>query len=259
MSGSSPLFDFLLSAYDSLVILDVNVIITLIMIIILPLTWSGVGRLEFHTKYFTKICDNNKILAADIFAHLLIEMGVFRNYMFGRAVENSPVIELPAYIDIITLLISYILSFLGVLMVGGAYWQLGIHGVYYGDYFGILMKERVTAFPYNVFDNPMYQGSQTLFFSIALRKKSPTGMFLTFVVFCMYKVASYLEMPMTELIYSEENRAKVAIEDEILEKERKIQRELRKKRRETYGRERGHSFDSSTSAEIDHHEKPKKD
>lgn len=37
-----------------------------------------------------------------------------------------------------------------------------------GDYFGILMKERVTGFPFNVCDNPMYIGSTCTFMATAL-------------------------------------------------------------------------------------------
>lgn len=34
-------------------------------------------------------------------------------------------------------------------------YQLGVTGTFLGDYFGILMEDRVTAFPYNVTNNPM--------------------------------------------------------------------------------------------------------
>ena len=37
-----------------------------------------------------------------------------------------------------------------------------------GDYFGILMDERVTSFPFNVNDNPMYNGTVMIFLGTAL-------------------------------------------------------------------------------------------
>lgn len=37
-----------------------------------------------------------------------------------------------------------------------------------GDYFGILMDERVTGFPFNVCENPMYVGSTLNFLATAL-------------------------------------------------------------------------------------------
>lgn len=32
-----------------------------------------------------------------------------------------------------------------------------------GDYFGILMEAKVTCFPFNVLENPMYWGSSTIY------------------------------------------------------------------------------------------------
>ena len=37
-----------------------------------------------------------------------------------------------------------------------------------GDYFGILMKERVTSFPFNTMNNPMYNGSTMVFLALSL-------------------------------------------------------------------------------------------
>jgi methylene-fatty-acyl-phospholipid synthase len=37
-----------------------------------------------------------------------------------------------------------------------------------GDYCDILMDEKVTGFPFNVVDNPMYNGSTMVFLGIAL-------------------------------------------------------------------------------------------
>jgi phosphatidylethanolamine/phosphatidyl-N-methylethanolamine N-methyltransferase len=38
-----------------------------------------------------------------------------------------------------------------------------------GDHFGILMKSRITSFPFNVAEHPMYYGSTLCFLSMALR------------------------------------------------------------------------------------------
>lgn len=37
-----------------------------------------------------------------------------------------------------------------------------------GDYFGILMEAKVTSFPFNVIDNPMYWGSTFIYFGWSL-------------------------------------------------------------------------------------------
>jgi phosphatidylethanolamine N-methyltransferase len=58
---------------------------------------------------------------------------------------------------------------IGFTFVLSSMYKLGITGTYLGDYFGILMEERVTSFPFNVLDNPMYVGSTMAFFGNALR------------------------------------------------------------------------------------------
>lgn len=37
-----------------------------------------------------------------------------------------------------------------------------------GDYFGILMEDRVTSFPFNVNENPMYNGTVMIFLGTAM-------------------------------------------------------------------------------------------
>jgi hypothetical protein len=62
-----------------------------------------------------------------------------------------------------------------------------------GDYFGILMDERVTSFPFNVLDNPMYYGSSMVFLSTALWYASPVGIILTGWAFTLYLIALQFE------------------------------------------------------------------
>lgn len=47
-------------------------------------------------------------------------------------------------------------------------YALGVTGTYLGDYFGILMDDMVTGFPFNVVADPMYVGSGLSFFAVAL-------------------------------------------------------------------------------------------
>jgi len=179
-------------------------IISALMIIICPITWNLVARWEFNTKIFSKLAGDNR-LAADIFAHILIEMGIFRNYMFSRIIRAQTQFPVDPSLEIFFLIIPYLLLITGLSLCFMAYYRLGIHGIYYADYFGILMKEKVTAFPYNILDNVLYVGSMLIFLGSALRYKSPAGLLLTVLACIMYKFASILENPSTELIYSEEN------------------------------------------------------
>lgn len=51
------------------------------------------------------------------------------------------------------------------------------------------MEERVTGFPFNVCENPMYIGSTLNFLGTALYAASPAGLALTAIVFVVYEIA----------------------------------------------------------------------
>jgi methylene-fatty-acyl-phospholipid synthase len=65
-------------------------------------------------------------------------------------------------------------------------WALGVTGTYLGDYFGILMDEMVTGFPFNVTGSPMYWGSTMSFLGTALWFGKPAGLLLALEVFVAY-------------------------------------------------------------------------
>jgi len=97
----------------------------------------------------------------------------------------------------------------GNVLVLSSMWALGITGTYLGDYFGILMDEMVTGFPFNVTDAPMYYGSTMSFLGSAIWLGKPAGIALSALVFVVYRVALSFEDPFTAGIYQkrEEERA----------------------------------------------------
>lgn len=197
-------FNFLSEFFNCIDIYEKTLITSMIMIIICPITWNLIARWEFHSKFFTKIVGDNR-LAADVFAHILIEMGIFRNYIYSKAIQHQPSYPIDDEYKIWVSLLGYAILTFGLILVYMAYYRLGIHGIYYADYFGILFKEKVTAFPYNITDNPLYIGSTSIFLGLAILNQSPSGLLLTVLVWFMYKLASAMENPMTDLIYSEKN------------------------------------------------------
>jgi len=187
------------------------------MIILCPITWNLVARYEFYTKRLSNFVGDN-VLAADKFAHLLIEMGIFRNYIFTRVIRNhnkfDPFPDYSWHVEVI----GYLILVFGLHLTFLAYYRLGLHGIYYADYFGVLCKEMVTAYPYNYLDNPLYVGSTMLFLGSSIIYRSPSGILLTLLAWFMYKFAAVLENPMTPLIYSPENIEKVRKYNEEKEK-----------------------------------------
>lgn len=85
-------------------------------------------------------------------------------------------------------------------------WALGITGTYLGDYFGILMDEIVTGFPFNVSGSPMYYGSTMSFVGTALWFGKPAGLVLSALVLVVYQIALRFEDPFTAEIYKKRER-----------------------------------------------------
>ncbi|CAG8459010.1 26207_t:CDS:2 [Gigaspora rosea] len=81
----------------------------------------------------------------------------------------------------------------GNIFVLSSMYALGVTGTYLGDYFGILMDSRVTSFPFNVLENPMYYGSSMVFLSTALWYACPAGILLTTWAFTLYLIALQFE------------------------------------------------------------------
>lgn len=94
----------------------------------------------------------------------------------------------------------------GNVLVLSSMWALGITGTYLGDYFGILMDDIVTGFPFNVTEAPMYYGSTMSFLGTALWFGKPAGVLLTGLVFVAYKIALGFEDPFTAGIYAKRER-----------------------------------------------------
>lgn len=72
-------------------------------------------------------------------------------------------------------------------------YALGVTGTYLGDYFGILMDEKVEGFPFNITGAPMYWGSTCSFLGTALYKGRAAGVLLTVQLFFMYLIALQFE------------------------------------------------------------------
>jgi len=183
-------------------------LITAFMIFLCPVTWNIVSRLEFNTKIFSRLVGDN-VIAADIWAHIYIEMGIFRNYMFYYMVTHHQTFPVPDSLVLPIKFVSSILFTFGLIINLGVVYRLGIHGIYYADYFDILCPERQTKWPYSQFEHPLYVGSTLIFFADSLFNFSAIGILYSGFAYIMYMFASYLEAPYTDLIYSEENIRKI--------------------------------------------------
>lgn len=153
----------------------------------------------------TKIAGSPK-LGCYLLAFTIFSLGIARDLAYERALNLQPTSALLLQNEILTKYVSVGLFGLGNVLVLSSMWALGVTGTYLGDYFGILMNDRVTGFPFNVTDNPMYEGSTLCFLGTALWFGKPAGLFAAVFVHVMYSIALKFEEPFTAQIYANRDK-----------------------------------------------------
>ena len=99
--------------------------------------------------------------------------------------------------------LGYLLITVGAVLVISSSYRLGFFCSFMGDYFGILLNDRVTGFPFNVVDDPMYVGSGLVYLGFAFQHASMFGFLLTGCIAISYAVAMLFEGPFTAKIYTD--------------------------------------------------------
>ena len=169
-----------------------------------PLYWNLVARNEHRNKTWSKLF-NSKEIANYVFSASVFTLGLVRDWWFMKAIQDQPrgPMHFPLLATPEVIAFCYIISTVGSFFVIFSMHSLGIHGTYHGDHFGIFKTERVTGFPFNVCEHPMYYGSTMLFLGTAIWNCSPTGCVLTlWVLFIYLFFALAVEEGFTNRIYS---------------------------------------------------------
>eukprot|EP00276_Gloeochaete_wittrockiana_P013433 CAMPEP_0184334218 /NCGR_PEP_ID=MMETSP1089-20130417/3090_1 /TAXON_ID=38269 ORGANISM="Gloeochaete wittrockiana, Strain SAG46.84" /NCGR_SAMPLE_ID=MMETSP1089 /ASSEMBLY_ACC=CAM_ASM_000445 /LENGTH=239 /DNA_ID=CAMNT_0026658421 /DNA_START=38 /DNA_END=757 /DNA_ORIENTATION=- len=166
-----------------------------------PIFWNIVGRFEYRTKAFSSRLGSHT--ACYILAAIIFLLSIERDWAFYEAIKDQVSISDVAE-EYNCKIVSLSLWIAGSILVLTSFFRLGITGTYLGDYFGILMKEMVTGFPFSIASDPMYLGSVMNFLSTALWFGSPTGVVLSIWTHIVYKISvQYFEGPFTTQIYAD--------------------------------------------------------
>lgn len=173
-----------------------------------PTFWNTAARTEYHHKTLTKLAGGNSLYGCYGLAVTIFVLGLVRDALYERALRQQP--SHPALLGFVSQSLAVGLVASGNVLVLSSMWALGVTGTYLGDYFGILMDDIVTGFPFNVTDAPMYYGSAMSFLGTALWYGKPAGVLLTALVFVVYKVALSFEDPFTAEIYAKREREQTA-------------------------------------------------
>jgi len=173
-----------------------------------PTFWNIVARQEYHNKVLTKLFGGRSVTACYALAATIFSLGIIRDYIYKTAISEQP--THPLLLSPYSQAAAYTLIALGNTFVVTSTWQLGITGTFLGDYFGILLDDMVTGFPFNVVGAPMYVGSTMSFLGTALLFAKPAGILLTVWVWTVYTVALKFEDPFTAEIYAKRERERAS-------------------------------------------------
>lgn len=172
--------------------------------------WNISARLEYKTKLLSRIFGSAKV-GCYVLAAVTFLIGLTRNLVVIIAVTRQ--LSLEEYLGGSTVnymkIIGTLFVIAGLTLTISSMVRLGITGTYLGDYFGMLKSSRVTAFPYNIVDNPMYVGSTMAFFGLAVCMMSPVGFLLTIYIWLVYNIALFFEEPFTTKIYNSNDNKEV--------------------------------------------------
>lgn len=173
-----------------------------------PTFWNIVARREYRTRFMTKAFGGNAQAACYCLAATIFGLGLCRDFLYERALRHQP--THPLLETDVAKYLGYALIAGGNILVVTSTWALGITGTFLGDYFGILMDDMVTGFPFSVCDAPMYYGSTMSFLGTALLYGRPAGILLTAWVLTVYLVALQYENPFTAGIYAKRERERAS-------------------------------------------------
>lgn len=132
----------------------------MIVVFLQPLIWNMLGRMEYKTRIISKIFFSPRI---GIFALALwiLGFGIYRDFLFAIAVNRQE--KLPEMGSPEVQLLGMYSCIIGFILVTSSFLKLGFRSTFLGDYFGFLLDKKITSFPFNVLENPMYVGSSMSF------------------------------------------------------------------------------------------------
>lgn len=174
-----------------------------------PIAWNVFPRLEFRHNLISRIVGGSKVIAHYLFAGYILVFSSFREHLFFEAINaaSDTAIEKSTPLTVVgTGLLG-----LGVALSASGFYHLRIKFTYMGEYFGFKMDKLIESFPFNVFPDPMYNGSVLMHFGYALRAASPAGFFLASLTGISYWTATKIfEEPFMIYCYSGEADKDVA-------------------------------------------------
>lgn len=168
--------------------------------ILCALLWIIIPHLEFRFKLLSKFTNGDQEKACDFLCYFLIYTGTMRNNAINEMIKRNKIISYGIY-EIPFQILAYFLIVIGMILVTLSFYRLGLRGMYFGDHFGFLLKEKIVSFPYNYFPNAQYVGTTWLFIGISINLHSPSGLFISVFIYLLYQILNYFESKKLKIFY----------------------------------------------------------
>ena len=171
----------------------------LLCIVLNPLYWNVMGRLEYSSGMISALFGGNKRRGCQVLAVTIFLLTTIRTHFFKLAISEQRTFsdECP---ELQALGIGFLI--VGTILVVMSFYKLGFYGTFLGDYFGIYdLPEPVTSFPFNLTNDPMYWGSTINYLGLSCATHSPCGLVLTAMIALGYAVAIHFESAMLQKFF----------------------------------------------------------
>lgn len=168
-----------------------------------PLFWNVLSRLEYRTHVVSKVAGGPR-RGVVLLALGILSFNYLRTALFHKVIDNH--ITCAPMQNTFFSALGYLLVAVGAIFVISSSYQLGFFCSFMGDYFGILLEEKVTNFPFNVVDDPMYVGSALVYLGLSFQYASVVGIILTVCIAFSYAIALLFEQPFTAQIYASKSK-----------------------------------------------------
>lgn len=186
-------------------LLSLRVLLACLAVMLNPLVWNLAARLEYTTHAISRTFGGPRRGIITV-ALAILGMNYLRTCLFNSVMEELSTWDLLRG-DVATA-VGYTFVVLGAVLVLTSSWQLGFFCTFLGDYFGILLDNKVTEFPFNIVEDPMYWGSFMIHVGASLERASFVGFLLTGCIGLSYIIAAQFEGPFTAMIYAKRDKSK---------------------------------------------------
>ena len=179
---------------------SLNVLLACSLVMLNPLIWNPIVRFEYRTRAVSRLCGGPRA-GVVVLACVIMGMNSLRTSLFHYMAASSMKLQ---YLEenVGAKAAGYVIIGVGVVLVLSSFWRLGFFNTFLGDYFGILLDARVTGFPYNIVDDPMYWGTFFIYLGDSFLCASVVGFLLSLCIGLSYAIAAKFEGQFTAKIYA---------------------------------------------------------